>query len=40
MIGGFITCFIMPMLDKIHIDDPVGASATHGTFMLMTKIAQ
>ncbi|XP_034192017.2 ammonium transporter [Osmia lignaria lignaria] len=30
MIGAFITCFIMPLLDKIHIDDPVGASATHG----------
>ncbi|XP_017759902.1 PREDICTED: putative ammonium transporter 3 [Eufriesea mexicana] len=30
MIGAFITCFIMPILDKMHIDDPVGASATHG----------
>ncbi|XP_029039067.2 putative ammonium transporter 3 isoform X5 [Osmia bicornis bicornis] len=30
MIGAFITCFIMPLLDKMHIDDPVGASATHG----------
>ncbi|XP_043506090.1 putative ammonium transporter 3 [Polistes fuscatus] len=30
MIGGFITCFMMPILDRIHIDDPVGASATHG----------
>lgn len=30
MIGGFITCFTMPLLDKIKIDDPVGASATHG----------
>lgn len=33
MIGGFITCFMMPMLDRIHIDDPVGASATHGIFI-------
>ncbi|XP_066596314.1 putative ammonium transporter 3 isoform X2 [Prorops nasuta] len=30
MIGGLITCATMPLLDKIHIDDPVGASATHG----------
>ncbi|KAG7210352.1 hypothetical protein KM043_011888 [Ampulex compressa] len=30
MIGGFITCYAMPALDKIRIDDPVGASATHG----------
>ncbi|CAK9833649.1 Putative ammonium transporter 3 [Anthophora retusa] len=30
MIGASITCFVMPMLDRMHIDDPVGASATHG----------
>ncbi|XP_043281268.1 putative ammonium transporter 3 isoform X2 [Venturia canescens] len=30
MIGGFITCFVMPALDRAYIDDPVGASATHG----------
>ncbi|XP_043257566.1 putative ammonium transporter 3 [Colletes gigas] len=30
MIGAYITCFVMPLLDKMHIDDPVGASATHG----------
>lgn len=35
MIGGFITCVAMPALDKIHIDDPVGAAATHGAFMLI-----
>ncbi|RLU23151.1 hypothetical protein DMN91_005429 [Ooceraea biroi] len=29
MIGGFITCISMPALDKIRIDDPVGAAATH-----------
>ncbi|XP_014472374.1 PREDICTED: putative ammonium transporter 3 isoform X2 [Dinoponera quadriceps] len=29
MIGGFITCVAMPAFDKIHIDDPVGAAATH-----------
>ncbi|KAF7417778.1 hypothetical protein HZH68_000431 [Vespula germanica] len=39
MIGGFITCFIMPMLDKIHIDDPVGASATHGASGIWGVIA-
>lgn len=30
MVGAFVTCFAMPLLDKMHIDDPVGASATHG----------
>ncbi|XP_044002704.1 putative ammonium transporter 3 isoform X2 [Aphidius gifuensis] len=30
MIGGFITCFTMPIIDKFKIDDPVGAFATHG----------
>ncbi|XP_076161198.1 ammonium transporter isoform X1 [Ptiloglossa arizonensis] len=30
MVGAYVTCCIMPMLDKMHIDDPVGASATHG----------
>ncbi|XP_033366334.1 putative ammonium transporter 3 [Bombus vosnesenskii] len=30
MIGALITCFTMPLFDKMHIDDPVGASATHG----------
>jgi ammonia channel protein AmtB len=35
IIGGFITCVVMPALDKIHIDDPVGAAATHGVFINM-----
>ncbi|EFN77499.1 putative ammonium transporter 3 [Harpegnathos saltator] len=30
MVGAFITCTVMPALDKIRIDDPVGAAATHG----------
>ncbi|XP_053979920.1 putative ammonium transporter 3 [Hylaeus volcanicus] len=30
MVGAYITCCVMPLLDKMHIDDPVGASATHG----------
>ena len=34
MIGGFITCFAMPALDKVYIDDPVGAAATHGIHIL------
>jgi len=34
MIGGFITCIVMPALDKIHIDDPVGAAATHGVLII------
>jgi len=32
MVGGFITCITMPALDRLHIDDPVGAAATHGSF--------
>lgn len=35
MIGAFITCIAMPALDKLHIDDPVGAAATHGVFNLI-----
>ncbi|XP_017875430.1 putative ammonium transporter 3 [Ceratina calcarata] len=30
MLGAAVTCLVMPFLDKMHIDDPVGASATHG----------
>lgn len=30
IIGGFITCMTMPVIDKFKIDDPVGAFATHG----------
>lgn len=32
MIGGLLTCVSMPLLDKLGIDDPVGASATHGDY--------
>lgn len=38
MIGGFITCVTMPLLDKIGIDDPVGASATHGYCFIITHV--
>ncbi|XP_015110952.1 putative ammonium transporter 3 [Diachasma alloeum] len=30
MIGGFLTCVMMPLVDRLRIDDPVGAFATHG----------
>ncbi|XP_063985605.1 putative ammonium transporter 3 isoform X2 [Diachasmimorpha longicaudata] len=30
MIGGFLTCVTMPLVDRLKIDDPVGAFATHG----------
>jgi ammonia channel protein AmtB len=29
-IGAIITCISMPLIDKMRIDDPVGASAVHG----------
>ena len=38
MIGGLITCSVMPALDKFGVDDPVGAAATHGIFYLVIKI--
>ncbi|KAM0737359.1 putative ammonium transporter 3 [Formica fusca] len=39
MIGAFITCIAMPALDKIRIDDPVGAAATHGASGIWGVIA-
>ena len=32
--GGIIACVSMPLIDKIHIDDPVGASSVHGNVCL------
>jgi len=29
-VGALIVCVAMPLIDKIKIDDPVGASAVHG----------
>ncbi|XP_034951880.1 putative ammonium transporter 3 [Chelonus insularis] len=29
-LGGFIACITMPMFNKLKIDDPVGATSTHG----------
>ncbi|XP_020291656.1 putative ammonium transporter 3 [Pseudomyrmex gracilis] len=39
MVGAFITCTVMPLMDKIHIDDPVGAAATHGASGIWGVIA-
>ncbi|XP_029175974.1 putative ammonium transporter 3 [Nylanderia fulva] len=39
MIGAFITCIAMPVFDKMHIDDPVGAAATHGVTGIWGVIA-
>lgn len=35
MIGAFLTCSLMPILDKLSIDDPVGAAATHGSYFFL-----
>jgi len=29
-IGALIACIAMPLIDKMKIDDPVGASSVHG----------
>jgi ammonia channel protein AmtB len=29
-VGGIIACVSMPLIDKMRIDDPVGASSVHG----------
>ena len=30
MVGGILTVLTMPLIDKMHIDDPVGAVSVHG----------
>lgn len=30
LIGAFLTCVSMPLIDKMSVDDPVGASSVHG----------
>lgn len=30
VVGSLLTCIAMPLIDRIGIDDPVGASAAHG----------
>ena len=30
IVGGLISVFAMPLFDKMHIDDPVGATSVHG----------
>lgn len=29
-VGAIIACISMPLMDKMRIDDPVGASSVHG----------
>jgi hypothetical protein len=29
-VGAIIACISMPLIDKMRIDDPVGASSVHG----------
>lgn len=29
-VGAIIVCISMPLIDKMRIDDPVGASSVHG----------
>lgn len=30
LIGALLTCVTMPLIDKMSVDDPVGASSVHG----------
>lgn len=39
VIGSFLTCISMPIIDKMGIDDPVGASAVHGVSGIWGVIA-
>ncbi|KAJ9598650.1 hypothetical protein L9F63_010665, partial [Diploptera punctata] len=38
-LGGIIACVTMPLIDKVHIDDPVGASSVHGASALWGVVA-
>ncbi|XP_066969358.1 putative ammonium transporter 3 [Macrobrachium rosenbergii] len=38
-IGGIISVLAMPMFDKLHIDDPVGATSVHGLCGMWAMIA-
>ncbi|GFG38745.1 hypothetical protein Cfor_02773, partial [Coptotermes formosanus] len=38
-IGAIIACVAMPLIDKMKIDDPVGASAVHGAAAIWGVIA-
>lgn len=39
IIGSFLTCVSMPLIDRAGIDDPVGASAVHGVSGIWGVIA-
>lgn len=30
MVGGVIAVTTMPLINKLHVDDPVGATSVHG----------
>lgn len=34
-VGAIVACVSMPLIDKMGIDDPVGASAVHGNNTLI-----
>jgi ammonia channel protein AmtB len=34
-LGAIIACVCMPLIDKMGIDDPVGASSVHGNNILI-----
>jgi hypothetical protein len=36
-VGAIIACISMPLIDKMGIDDPVGASAVHGNKAVFVK---
>ncbi|KAK7068092.1 Ammonium transmembrane transporter activity protein, partial [Halocaridina rubra] len=39
IIGGLISVYGMPLIDKLHIDDPVGATSVHGLCGIWAMIA-
>ncbi|KAF2360587.1 Ammonium transporter [Trinorchestia longiramus] len=39
MVGGAISTLSMPLIDKLHIDDPVGATSVHGLCGFWAMIA-
>ncbi|XP_047740725.1 putative ammonium transporter 3 [Hyalella azteca] len=39
MVGGAIAVLTMPLVDKIHVDDPVGATSVHGLCGIWAMLA-